>query len=180
MSVDGSPTSYEVLRHILDDVNHWLQFAEAKNAAVVTLNLAIIIGLLTIAGTAQDLPEYLTALATFLCAGFAISGLISLASFFPLLNRVALRPKATGAEFTGNLFYFGDMAQTTATRFLARLNRRLGGGQASSAIDYDLADQIVINSKIAVQKYWLATLALRGTGSLIIFSLLIAIWEILT
>lgn len=161
------PALYGVLRDILGDVNHWLQFAEAKNAALVTLNLAVIVGVGTIATTGTNLPDHFGGIALILCLGLTASLVISASSFFP--NLLEFLDPDIVADYSGNAFYFKDLATASAAGLIHSLSTKWGAGD-HSAISRDLANQVVINSRIATRKYAVFTLGLQVAGAFIIFA----------
>jgi hypothetical protein len=176
--MDERPSTYTLLRDILNDVNHWLQFAEAKNAVLVTFDLALVVGIGTIASTGSNLPEFFKEISLITCGGLTISALMAMSSFFPSLIRF-LDPETAGSNFTGNPFYFGDLATASGQTLLNALYSKSGGG-GRGALDGDLANQIVTNSKITLRKFGAFTWALRVAGAFILFALIALSIEVLT
>jgi hypothetical protein len=173
--MDDPPSSYAALRDILGDVNQWLHFAEAKNAVLVTFDLALVVGIGTIGATGTNLPESFGTLSVVFCLGLTISALTSLSSFFPNLLKF-LDPKTCGG-FEGNIFYFGDLAAASGHSFLVAFHKKATGTK-QTAFDDDLANQIVTNSRITLRKLRAFAIALRITGAFILFAMVALIIEI--
>lgn len=141
------------LREILDDVNGWLRFAEAKNGALAAAVLAGIFGL------GQFDVEFtklgwisLTYFGSALAFGL-VSAAISVASFSPQI-RVPWLYGIGSPNATDNLLYFGDIAKYKPPAFLAALRVCVGGdGHEPTAFDRAYAEQIVTNSRITVRKF---------------------------
>lgn len=56
----------ELLQKIFENTNHWLQFAEAKNAALIAFNIAVIAAVI-----GSDLYEKNLSLSSFLVVGLS-------------------------------------------------------------------------------------------------------------
>ncbi|MFE8598329.1 Pycsar system effector family protein [Archangium violaceum] len=155
------------LQYILSQVNDWLKFAEAKNAALVAASIATIIGLLQ-ANIKPDPPPnsfqiihsfkffYLNSLPWLL----GCSGLISLISFLPKTTIPFITSKA-GKKDTDNLLFFGDIAKYDTDDYTKALQKSWQTTPSSIGDESKhLSEQIVVNSGIAVWKYSCFKLAL--------------------
>ena len=141
----------------LERTNYWLSFAEAKNAALVAFNIAAIA---FIAEFLKDLPCF----STVIMIVFIASSLVCLRSFLP--NDTS-RPKS-GPKFlpTDNLLFWKDIAYSeNEEKYMEHVISRYF---PSAVVDdtekqlyTDFCSEIVINSRIAMSKYNLFTLALR-------------------
>ena len=150
---------------ILEMVNEWLQFAEAKNAGLVALDglgLAAILTLLPASNVPDPVEVGLMAASLLLLVSLGLS----LWSFLPrhdtgkLVSRPGYRPRDTD-----NLYFYGDLSHYRPDQLAAEIARRY-----ERMVDYDparhrshvdLAGQIVANSRITVAKtgaFRLATL----------------------
>jgi len=156
---------------MLEMVNEWLQFAEAKNAGLVALDGLALAAILT------SLPEVVVPEA--MTAGLVAASLlllvslgISLWSFLPrsdlgnLVSPVGRRPRATD-----NLYFFGDVCgyrpEQLATEIARRYDRIRDYDAAQNLSHVDIASQVIANSCITVAKNrsfkvatWIALLAL--------------------
>src|SRR5690606_22776252 len=160
---------------ILSDVNQWLHFSEAKNAVLVTFDLALVVGIGTIATTGIGLPESFTVLSTVVCLGLMASAIIALSSFFP--SFLKFLDSEVGDSYEGNVFYFGDLSSASSCDFLTEIYRKASGHERT-AFDVDLANQIVTNSRIAIRKLRVFTFALRISVAFLLFAFFAIILEV--
>ena len=158
------------MQYLLTLVNDWLKFAEAKNGILIAFNGAAIFGLLQ---GWSSLNDYIVPFAKYWfipCS--VISLIIAFSSFIPdldivaILNKVASRNKVPVNKI--NIFYFGQIKDVSAEEYVKELylSENLPLPQLISRSEIDLANQIIINSKIAWQKYksfeYASTLTLIG------------------
>lgn len=132
----------------LERTNYWLSFAEAKNGALIAINVALTAALITIFDKA---PIF----CVIAISCFLVSCALSLFSFIP---NTKSRPDAniTLNDEKLNLLFFGDIALigTTERYIELSINRYFFGSKTSTnALVYDLASEILINSRIALKKY---------------------------
>lgn len=150
-SVDGEKVQ-EQLRFTLSSVNDWLKFAEAKNAALVATNIGAAFGAFRLASTPNlcPLPYYYALVA----GGFLLLGSgISLASFIPHLEIPALQ-RQRSIESQDSILFYGHIASCSSKSYLEQLYTKNGVSLAKvDPLEKDYAEQIVVNSRIALQKY---------------------------
>jgi hypothetical protein len=161
LSASDLPTPYQALRDVLSDVNGWLHYAEAKNAALIGANFAISVALVA-AVTAMEGgdPVWLGSIAA--TAGtLLLGGIVSLTSFFAKLSPPA--SPASSSSWTGNTLYFGDLVKIDPESYLGVMRSSLGATGDASQIEKDLAGQIIVNSRIASPKFLRFNTALRIT-----------------
>lgn len=144
----------EQLERILDYINTWLKFAEAKNAMIIALNGAAIfnaIHLLELTRIAST--TYLKIYIAIFCFLAFLALLTSLASFIPKTNLDDL----FGFEVTpskNNLLFFGNLAKYSTDSLISELSGSMAlSDYTPNSIEKDYAEQIIINSKIAMKKY---------------------------
>lgn len=136
----------------LEMVNYWLAFAEAKNGAIIAINVAIMAVMIS-------LFEQAPIMCVLVISCFSISSIWSLISFCPNMKN---RPD--GNNFTidnceKNLLFYGDIASLETTEQYIELTcDRYFEDTINMQIDidkliYDLASEIVINSQITKKKY---------------------------
>lgn len=143
---------------ILAQVNDWLQFAEAKNAGLVALDVIALTAIVSV------LPSTEVEIAAPVSAGLLVAGLllvlslaISLWSFIPRSDRRKLVP-AAGSPSPGanNLYFYGDVCgyqpRQLATEIAIRYDRIRHYDPALHPSHVDLASQIIANSRITVTK----------------------------
>ncbi len=139
----------ESLEKIFNNVNVWLHFAEAKNAAILAFNIAAIsaINEFNFAKEIQFI-SYILQIAVF------ISTIIALASFSPVLKYIELRKMKK--ERNINLLLFSDIACfSDSNEYLKKIYKEYWNeqGDLASQIEKDFCFEIYENSKIAVKKY---------------------------
>ncbi len=140
----------EELKYIFSNVNDWLKFAEAKNGALLAINVGVIITLYGIV-TNND-ANYYKLLCIPIMVLLFISAIYCLLSFHPMISRLEL--KNTNLKKNHNIYFFGDIYQMDENKLLDELKNKLGLKDYSpTGADSDLANQIICNSKIAMQKY---------------------------
>lgn len=147
----------QFLEKQLERINYWLSFAEAKNAALLAFNIAVI-------AFVADFQKEHPILSTLVMFVFIAASLICLRSFLPNdTNRPTPGPKYLPADnllFWKDIAYFEDekkyLAQVIECYFPdATVN------EANRRMLIDFSCEIVINSRIAMSKYQFFTIALR-------------------
>jgi hypothetical protein len=143
---------------ILTQVNEWLQFAEAKNAGLVALDVIALTAIVSV------LPSTEVEIAEPVAAGLLAAGLllvlslaISLWSFIPRSNRLkVVRAASRSSPRSSNLFFYGDVCGYQPDQFAAEVARRYDRIEdydaAQHPLHVDIAGQIVANSRITVAK----------------------------
>jgi hypothetical protein len=162
---------HDHLKDIFNNINDWLKFAEAKNAALIAFNGAIIMGCLSlIKEPPPHLPVWYLWMVVVLVA---LSTFCALLSFYP-------KTAAPG----NNLYFYDHIYRYSSKQYLEYLSAALPNDQARNSIGGDsakvsaarekhltehLAEQIVINSKIASRKYkyFKVALSLLMTGLIV-------------
>lgn len=132
----------------LERTNYWLSFAEAKNGAIIAINVALMAVLISI----FDMAPIFCIIAI---SCFLVSCSVSLFSFIP---NTKSRPDANATlnDNELNLLFFGDIALigTTERYIQLNINRYFSGCEISvNSLIYDLASEVLINSQIASKKY---------------------------
>ena len=147
MSTDTS-SKVETLEKIFNNVNNWLHFAEAKNAALVAFNIA------TISAISEfDFLKSINVLFYSMLISILVSTFISLASFSPIVNKLALKKEFSGPP---NLLLFSYIASlSNSDEYLKELYEKYWNAPETNAtqIEKDFCFEIHTNSKIAIRKY---------------------------
>jgi len=152
----------EHLLTVLAMVNDWLKFAEAKNAGLIALAGLSLTGLLSYVA---QVNKFIYGAAILLVAGAVLwlgSLMLGMFSFMP--QRTAVKPKTPLREQvddTDNLYYFGHLASYSSETLLVALNGNEQEGSLRERFVRNLADQVIINSRITVNKLDLFDLAAR-------------------
>lgn len=146
----------------------WIKFAEAKNAALVTLASAWMLAAATLSANAvaNAVPELVGALTRGVPLMF-ISGAIAFASFFPDLNLSARFKRQPNPK--SNFLFYEHLKTIQPARALSTLEGAYldadDPGLLSRRYYDDLAVQIVVNSAIASRKFKMFRAALGFAGA---------------
>lgn len=134
----------EVVSHFekqLERTNHWLAFAEAKNGALIAVNVALLAAVMSVFDKA---PVFCVAASS--C--FLLSCVLSLLSFFPNMGKNVSEK---------NLLFYGDISEIgTTEEYMEQNGERYFSGEKTvqaHRLAYDLASEVIINSRITVKKY---------------------------
>lgn len=147
----------------LDRTNTWLNFAEAKNAALIAVNIAVI-------AVVANLFDKVRILTVIMVAVAMVSSLICLYSFLPnLINKPDNKGRSSSTN--PNLIYFEDVdaiatADDSVETYIKQVAEKYFPDKSLDKIKsnnfiYDLASEIIINSQITVRKYKLFKWALK-------------------
>jgi hypothetical protein len=167
----------EKLLSILQIVNDWLKFAEAKNAVLLAFCGAAITAIITYLSAAETIPDFLQVgllISTFL---LSISSLICSLSFLPKTDMerftwLRRRPNRNfqSLKATDNFYFFNNLKKYDSDNLLEAINKFYFEDKIPTPHkkeDLDLASQITINSEIASTKFaffrialWLLILAI--------------------
>ena len=166
------------LKYVLSNVNDWLKFAEAKNAALAATSAAVIIGLFSVIDKKQSLITYLQ---NYLCIsiGLCLLAMIcALMSFVPQI-RIPVLLRLSNKKKDDNIIFFSDVAKYDPQEYLESLYAASGKPvKEFSSIESFFAEQIIANSRIALRKYRFFSMgiSLTGIALAIIFIGLLAFW----
>lgn len=151
----------EFLKEQLDRTNYWLSFAEAKNAALIAVNIAI-------AAVVINMIDGFPVISALTIIILTVSSTICIWSFMPNENTASKNEDTVPLaeeEKEKNLLFWGDIASISSSRRYSRLlaeNYFLAAEEdlAISSLEQDYIDEIYINSQIAHNKYVLFKKAL--------------------
>ena len=149
----GNKELEELLEKNFSNVNSWLNFAEAKNAA----NIAFVVAVLAAIFSIDDE----CVLLHILCICLIISGMCSLFSFLPRLGNKVVRKVSLFSKNkkrkakASNLIFFEDIKEYAGDTYIKQVCKKYFGKNKYNATKYqlDLADEIVYNSDIVSRKY---------------------------
>lgn len=159
------------LFELLQMVNDWLKFAEAKNAGLIALAGLSLTGLLSFAASVD---RFVYGAAIFLVLGAALwlgSIMLAVYSFMPLTSNVLPKGELKDmVEETDNLFYFGHLANFSRQTLLEAVGVEQEATSERARFERNLADQVITNSRITVKKMDLFDIATRWwvAGTLIV------------
>lgn len=143
----------EYLEKIFANINTWLNFAEAKNAANLALIIAFIAGVFSFGSI-----KVMQCVIGVVCV---LSGLLSLIAFIPKLGKkiakwyINKRKKKNRKKQEENLLFFEDIKNYSGSEYAKKISKVYLQKREITLSKYqlDLADEIVYNADIASQKY---------------------------
>jgi hypothetical protein len=174
----------DVEDHLLDllkMVNDWLRFAETKNGGLLALTGLSASALL---GFAAQAPHINPSGAWVMAAAgvlWGIAFLVTLGSFLPKTDLLNIVSRLEGVrEEPDNLYYFGHLARLDAASLLAALGADPRDGSPRARFERDAAEQVIVNSRITVDKLAAFQVAAKcwGVGLVVaVIGILIAVWR---
>lgn len=140
----------DFFKEVLNGVKSWQSFAEAKNAALVGANIALV-------GLAVKQNGILSAITVF---ALGLAFLFSMWSFFPINASFLPEPSkklSQDNEANLNLVFGGEIVKLPSGKRYRELvlNRYFNhtDDETNLQLEEDYADEIYINSRIAMNKY---------------------------
>lgn len=178
---DNSETYEKVLLGKLQRVIDFLKFAEAKNAALLTLSSALTIAI----GNLLLNPALPSGIARGLWVALPITtaaGVIAIVSFIPRLCLPTFLGGQRAGPHAPNMLYFGDASAQTIKEYKAAMeDHYVSSGKLTPQYFDDLLTQIHVNSSITHRKMRLFQVGagLIG-GAMLIAGAAVAIWAVKT
>lgn len=144
----------KLLEKHFSNVNLWLNFAEAKNAA----NIAFVVASIAALFNFKDM----NILLYIVCAFFVVSGICSLISFVPRLENkeskqgLFLFKNKKRTDDVDNLIFFENIKKYSGSAYIKQVCKMYFNENEYNPTKYqlDLAEEIVNNSNITSIKYW--------------------------
>jgi len=142
------------LEKAYNHTNQWLKFAESKNGALIALDSAMLIGVLTLYtkfSSFKVLSYYFFWMISFLIISMVISSL----SFIPVLSKKDQdEDLSEKIDQKKNILFFSEIQNLTTDEYLNHLIKKTKI-KDFEITEYakDYAEQIINNSKITVKKY---------------------------
>lgn len=136
------------LDNALNRTDDWLKFAENKNALLLATNSGLFFGLLKLY-TDEKTVVYLLPLGVII-----LSSIICSLSFIPKIKVSGFYSNNSKNE-KDNLLYFGDISKYTPVEYLEMLSLEI------NQLNNYYANQIVVNSQIALTKFTLFNYAIK-------------------
>lgn len=129
---------------LTDHVNTWLQWAEAKHGVLLAANAATLFGWgsFLFNGTLQVTSCFMKLVVAVSILALFLSICYSIKSFVPNLRRAKQNTSVKNAIF------FGDCAGHTPESYYNKITQ-----MTDMALEQDIAEEIVMNSRIANNKY---------------------------
>ena len=140
----------EMLETIFSNVNSWLNFAEAKNAALMAFNIVM---LAVTWGSTENAGKNILFYGVNLA--IVISTIIALKSFKP--DKGKCKEETGVIKENDNLLFYEDIAKYSKESYLIALYKKYQDTVKTEdellKREIDYADEITYNAKIIVQKY---------------------------
>ncbi len=147
----------EDLKDIFQNVNEWLKFAEAKHAGLIVLNSGLVFGILTVYSSYTQHLHWSFVILSLIFLGLSI--LFTLISLYPRTYKKIFFKKNIKNP---NLYFNGNIAHMSIDDFKAEIGKT-HPGYTFTALDENLINMIITNSKIASGKYFLFKYAIICT-----------------
>ncbi|WP_195421580.1 Pycsar system effector family protein [Faecalicatena contorta] len=140
----------ELLQEIYSNINNWLAFAEAKNAAIIAFNIACISFMCNVNWFAN-----VKVLFYVVCIGMLASTIMALISFIPQMGK-KIKNKGIHCE-SDNLIYYRDIAKYSKEDYLKKIFKYYVNVDILDneilKVEEDYAEEITYNAGICVRKY---------------------------
>ena len=151
----------EELDKILEGVNNWLKYAEAKNATLLAANGLMIFGIVRIL-VAWDIESIsINLYLIFVVILLVISTTALLISFIPYLDIPWLFKLQKPDKEKDNLLYFEHISKYTPRVYLDSLSAAIASqNHHGERYEFMQANQIIANSVIARRKFIIFTIAI--------------------
>ena len=133
----------------LDRINYWLQFAEAKNAAVIAFVVAILAVIWT-----SNYSDNACCMVIIISMLYITSLVISLYSFYPQGKNININDKMKDCREEDNLLFWDDIAKYSLKDYIECVNNQMGFEKDNgSKIETMYVEEIITNARIAKRKY---------------------------
>ncbi len=164
----------EKLKYILSEINEWLKFAEAKHAALIAFNGAVVLGLLGIFENIAGLPN-IKIIFLIIALLIGLSLLFSFVSLIPKSNTFS-KFRKNGVKTSINILLASDLSKISVQEFTDYLNQ-IDKEWKPGYFEKQLLDRILIHSDISARKYRLFNWAIAASlaGLAIAFGYLLVV-----
>ena len=178
---ENGETYEKLLLGKLQRVIDFLKFAEAKNAALITLSSALTIAIGNLLLNAA-LPSGIARGLWFALPITMAAGVISVVSFIPRPCRPTFLGGPRAGPHPRNLLYFGDVSAQTIKEYKAAMeDHYVSSGRLTPQYFDDLLTQTHVNSSITHRKMRLFQLGAGLIGAaIVIAAAVIVIWAMRT
>ena len=146
-----------LLEKVQADITGCLRFAETKNGALLAFDIALLFGIPKIPDVSVKVKYIVTAMIIY-------SLIITLWSFWPINKKIK---KAEKRKVNCDLLHFAYIAMYTRNEYLVELYKSYWKNE-----EKDLAQEIVMNSRIAVRKQNLFKISLGITEMALVLLLI--------
>lgn len=160
------------LKYIFSNVNYWINFAELKHGILITLNSALIYKGIEMSKVNNTFGMTIILLLYLVCPIIALS--ISISSYFPNTNSYKGKIQELNKDELKelNVLFYMDIAKFKKEQYIRKIYSDCNCKEAVNKLDLQYAEEIIINSEIALRKYENFKLALFATCTGIVFFIL--------
>lgn len=171
MGENTSNDKIEQLKYILENVNSWLHFSEAKNAAIIAFNVAMLSSFLSVKWEEMKLLTLFIILILF-------STIFAICSFKPITKEI---PKCNNDNIGKNLLYYAYISSLDLEEYMRALYQdywqesdfQIG---ICSNMEKELCNEIIQNSRITMKKQkWFKNAFYVDAGALVVAIMLVII-----
>lgn len=158
----------EQLNSIFVNVNEWLKFAEVKNFGLLTLNAAIVFGLIQIEFCENSIYQKIILIVFGIFSFFSF--LFSLISVFPIVSKVGKNKYSKTfinkfsnwidkEELFENIHFYGYLRSINKSEFETKFLAKVNSTVSFTTFEKEMVEQILFNSRISWLKYQLFKIA---------------------
>lgn len=139
----------ELLQRIFENVNSWLHFVEAKNAALIAFNIALMAAFVD-----SSLFCKCRIFGNCIIIGICLSTIVAIRSFIPLNKEIK---KVEKGDIKENLLHYAYIASLEVNEYIRKLYKRYFEKNISNIsevmqIERDYCEEIIQNSRITIRK----------------------------
>ena len=156
--MDEKNYTLEFLKEQLERTNYWLSFAEAKNGALVAINLAMM-------AVIVELHSDVSVCYTIVLILLGVSSIVCLTSFFPNMKTHSENPTFKVDISKMNMLFYSDIAKLSEKQYATLIETNYGNeldkNILATTIAKNYVSEIHINSCIANRKFGLFKVAIE-------------------
>lgn len=136
-----------ILKDTIENIKHWLGFAEAKNAALIAFDAVLLVAILS--------NENLNIMLSCISVGIIISMVVTIGTLSPLYRKINI--KTGRKKEDDNLLFYGTISKYSSKEYLTKvcsvyLQEEINYAEINSLYK-DYAKEIVDNATITCWKY---------------------------
>lgn len=139
----------DLLQRIFENVNSWLHFVEAKNAALIAFNIALMAAFVD-----SSLFDTCRIFGNCIIIGICLSTIVAIISFIPLNKEIK---KVDKGDIKENLLHYAYISSLEVSEYIEKLYMRYFGENISNInevtqVERDYCEEIIQNSRITMRK----------------------------
>lgn len=150
MNDDNHKIILDLLKDIFNNINNWLTFAEAKNAAIIAFNIACLSFICDIKNIVD-----IKILYYIMYVGMLLSTIMALISFFPKMGKETKNQNRHSDH--DNLIFYMDIAKYDREQYIKAIFKQYTKMDILDTevqkIERDFAEEITYNATVIIRKY---------------------------